>query len=81
MSRIIKHHMSVLEIDLTKSKNTYNNKKYNEAAMKEEVVLAIFLYLHKVYDALDRSRCLDILEGYGVGPRALILFCRYLDWL
>ena len=49
--------------------------------MKEEVVLAIFLYLHKVYDALDRSRCLDILEGYGVGPRALILFCRYLDWL
>ena len=27
----------------------------------------IFLDLHKVYDALERDRCLDILEGYGVG--------------
>ena len=35
----------------------------------------IFLDLHKAYDALDRSRCLDILEGYGVGPRA----CRILQ--
>ena len=24
----------------------------------------IFLYLNKAYDALDRSRCLEILEGY-----------------
>ena len=30
----------------------------------------ILLDLHKVYDALDRSRCLEILEGYGIGPRA-----------
>ena len=28
----------------------------------------IFLDLHKEYDALDSSICLDILEGYGVGP-------------
>ena len=28
----------------------------------------IFLDLQKAYDALDRSRCLDILEGYVVGP-------------
>ena len=38
------------------------------AAMMEEVLYMIFLDLHKAYDALDRSRCLDILEGYGVGP-------------
>ena len=30
----------------------------------------IFLDLQKAYDALDRSRCLKILEGYGIGPRA-----------
>ena len=34
----------------------------------------IFLELHKYYDALDRSRCLVILEVYGVGPQS----CRLL---
>ena len=33
------------------------------AALREEVLYVIFLYLHKAYDALDRSRCLEILEG------------------
>ena len=33
------------------------------AALREEVLYVIFLD-----EALDRSRCLDILEGYGVGP-------------
>ena len=27
----------------------------------------IFMDLHKAYDALDKSMCLEILEGYGVG--------------
>ena len=30
----------------------------------------IFLDLHKAYNALDRSRYLEILEGCGVGPQA-----------
>ena len=38
-------------------------------ALREEVLYMIFLDLHKAYDALDRSRCLKILEGYSVGPR------------
>ena len=38
------------------------------AALREEVLYVILLDLHKAYDALDRPRCLDILEGYGVGP-------------
>ena len=38
------------------------------AALRGEVLYVIFLDLHKTYDALDRSRCLEILEGYGVGP-------------
>ena len=45
--------------------------------MREEILQSIFLELHKVYNDLDRSRCLEILEGYGVGPRALRLLPRY----
>ena len=37
----------------------------------------IFLDLTKAYDALDRSRCLGILEGYGVGPGARRLLRNY----
>ena len=37
----------------------------------------IFLDLQKAYDALERSRCLEILEGYGVGPRACRLLWTY----
>ena len=37
----------------------------------------VFLYLHKVYDALDRSRCLEIMEGYGVGPQSHHLLQTY----
>ena len=31
----------------------------------------MFLDLHKVYDTLDRSRCLEILESYGVGQSSI----------
>ena len=37
----------------------------------------IFLDLHKAYDALDRSRCLEILEGYGMVPQACGLLWKY----
>ena len=47
------------------------------AAMREEVLYVIFLDLTKAYDALDRSRCLEILEGYGVGPSARRLLTNY----
>ena len=47
------------------------------AAMSEEVLYMIFLDLTKVYDALDRSRCLEILEGYGVGPKTRRLLKTY----
>ena len=48
-------------------------------SMREEVLHKIFLDLHKAYNALDRFRCLEILEGYGVGPRALHLLYRYWE--
>ena len=47
------------------------------AAMREEVLYVIFLDLTKAYDALYRSRCLEILEGYGVGPNARRLLTTY----
>ena len=37
----------------------------------------IFLNLTKAYDAFYRSRCLEILEGYGVGPNARRLLTTY----
>ena len=47
------------------------------AALRDEVLYVIFLELHKAYDALDRSRCLEILEGCSVGPRARRLLKTY----
>ena len=47
------------------------------AALREEVLYMIFLDLHKAYDALDRCRCPEILEGYGVGPRSRRLLQTY----
>ena len=47
------------------------------AAMREEVLYVIFLDLPKAYDALDRSRCLEILEGYGFDPSARRLLTTY----
>ena len=46
-------------------------------AMREEVLYVIFLDLTKVYDALERSRSLDILKGYGVGQRVRRLLREY----
>ena len=45
--------------------------------MRKEVLYVIFLDLTKAYDALDRSRSLEILEEYGVGPRVRRLLRTY----
>ena len=37
------------------------------AVLREEIMYVIFLDLYTIYDALDRSNCLKILEGYSVG--------------
>ena len=47
------------------------------AALREEFLYVICLDLHKAYDALDRYRCLDILEGSGVGPRSRQILQTY----
>ena len=48
------------------------------ADMREEVLYVIFLDLTKAYDALDRSRILEILKGCGVGQRVRRLLRE--DW-
>ena len=45
--------------------------------MREAVLRAIFLDLHKAYDDFNRSRCMGILEGYCVGLRSLCLLQQY----
>ena len=40
------------------------------ASLREEVLYVIFLDLHKAYDALERSRCLEVLDGYDVPPQS-----------
>ena len=47
------------------------------AYLREKILYMIFLDLHKAYDALDRYRCINILEGYGVGPQACRLLWTY----
>ena len=49
--------------------------------MREAFLHTIFLDLHKSYNNLERSRCLEILDGYGMGTRALRLFRRYRERL
>ena len=51
------------------------------AVLREAVLCATFLKLHKVYDALDRSRSMSILEGYGVGDNYLRLLPRFWERL
>ena len=50
---------------------------FNTLYLREEVLYVIFLDLHKAYDPLDRSSYLEILEGYGVGPKARRLLQTY----
>ena len=45
--------------------------------MRKAALHAIFLDLHNSYDSLDSSRCLGILEGYGVVPRSFRLLQQY----
>ena len=41
--------------------------------IEQEALYEIFIDLRKANDAMERERCLEILEGYGVGPNILRL--------
>ena len=50
-------------------------------ATREAVLFEVFLELHKSYDDLKCYTCLDIIAGYGVGPRTIQLLWTYWDQL
>ena len=45
--------------------------KMCNADSKNTVMFLTFLDIAKAYDSISRSRVLNILEGYGVGPKCL----------
>ena len=47
------------------------------AYLRQTPLNTIFLDLRKAYDAMDRERCIEILEGYGVGPNMLRLIVYF----
>jgi hypothetical protein len=48
------------------------------AHLKQAPFYGVFLDLKKVFDFMDRERCLLILEGYGVRPRMIRLIRNFL---
>ena len=49
------------------------------AFLEQEPFYGVFIDLRKAYDAMDRERCLAILEGYGVGQNMLRLLRYFWD--
>ena len=47
------------------------------ACLEQAPFFGIFLDLRKAFDAMDRGRCIEIIRGYGAGPRMLRLIERF----
>ena len=45
--------------------------------IKMQLFYGVFLDLKKAFDAMDRERCIMILEGYGTGPRMIRVIRNY----
>ena len=47
-------------------------KLAQQLAFQEQAPLyGVFIDLCKVFDSMDRGRCLEVIQGYGAGPRML----------
>ena len=47
--------------------------------MREEILYEVLINLWKFYDDLYRERCMDILVGFGIGPRTERILRYYWD--
>ena len=55
-------------------------KMAQQLAYIEQVPLyGVFIDLRKVYNAMDRGRCLEILKAYGVSPKMLRVIGFFWD--
>ena len=52
----------------------------NIEGMRKELLYDIFVYIHKVYNALEWGRALEILKGCGVFPQVFQLMTQYWYW-
>jgi hypothetical protein len=41
--------------------------------VEQELLYQVFVDLRKAYNHLDRAKCIEIMTGYGVGPKLLRL--------
>ena len=48
-------------------------------AIRDMVLHAFLLHFCKAYNTLDWERCLDIMTGYGDGPRTICVLWTYWD--
>ncbi len=39
----------------------------------------VFIDLRKALDSMDQGPCLEVLEGYGAGPRKLLFIRHFWD--
>jgi hypothetical protein len=49
------------------------------AHIEQAPFYGVFINLKKVFDAMDRERCLFILEGHSIGPSMRCLICHFWD--
>ena len=42
-----------------------------------ETLLQVFIDVQKCYDSLDRGICMEIIRGYGLGPKLHRILQRY----
>ena len=47
--------------------------------MEQTPLYGIFIDLRKAFDSMDRGRCLEVLAGYGAGPKMLRLIKHFWD--
>ena len=44
-----------------------------------EPLFQVFIGVRKAYESLDRGRCMEILRGYGLGPKLQRILQQYWD--